>query len=375
MKTILYISHEGDSYGGSTNSLVNMINALGKEVDSWVVIPKKGQVEELFVEHNIKYIVIPFKTNFTTRKGVGRIFTYPLRLVRDYFFNKISVYRILKHFKGIPIDIVHSNSAVVGIGKTVAKKLNAHFVWHLREYLNLDFGFSPIKGWPVFIRRIKMSDRIICVTKGIRTHYSLDEELTAKVIYNAVMPQDGGFVSCDRKGNYFLFVGRIIKSKGIEDAIIAFSRISNLNPSIKLKIAGLVNYDYFTELKEMSKRLNILDRIEFLGFTKDLKILMNSANALLMCSKSEAFGRVTVEAMFNSSIVIGFNNAGTKEIVQDGVTGLLYDDLHGLEQKMNWVLENPNKAELIEYNARLFAQRNFSEEVLRDQILHLYKSL
>ncbi|HLW07145.1 MAG TPA: hypothetical protein VKY45_06230, partial [Marinilabiliaceae bacterium] len=80
MKRILYISHEGDTYGGSTMSLINMIGALKDDIQPWVVIPRGGKVEKLFQEKGINYIIVPFRINYTDRKGLSRVISYLPRL-------------------------------------------------------------------------------------------------------------------------------------------------------------------------------------------------------------------------------------------------------------------------------------------------------
>ena len=48
------------------------------------------------------------------------------------------------------------------------------------------------------------------------------------------------------------------------------------------------------------------------------------ANVVLMCSDSEAFGRVTVEALKSGRPVVGTRSGGTTESISDGVNGLLF---------------------------------------------------
>jgi glycosyltransferase involved in cell wall biosynthesis len=45
-----------------------------------------------------------------------------------------------------------------------------------------------------------------------------------------------------------------------------------------------------------------------------------------MCSKNEALGRVTIEAMSRGTPVIGFDNAGTSEIIKHAYNGFLYKE-------------------------------------------------
>ncbi len=64
-----------------------------------------------------------------------------------------------------------------------------------------------------------------------------------------------------------------------------------------------------------------------------------------MCSQSEAFGRVTVEAMMSGCLVIGANSGGTMELVSDNETGLLYTsgDYSDLAAKIRLALKYPDR--------------------------------
>jgi glycosyltransferase involved in cell wall biosynthesis len=64
--------------------------------------------------------------------------------------------------------------------------------------------------------------------------------------------------------------------------------------------------------------------VRFTPFTPDPLARLGDADVALMCSSSEAFGRVTVEAMKLGRPVIGADAAGTAELVRDGWNGLLY---------------------------------------------------
>ena len=77
------------------------------------------------------------------------------------------------------------------------------------------------------------------------------------------------------------------------------------------------------------------------GYCKQIKDKMIESDILLMNSRSEGFGRVTVEGMLGGLLVIGRNSAGTAEIIQDGRTGLLFNTDEELEQLLQKVLNDP----------------------------------
>jgi glycosyltransferase involved in cell wall biosynthesis len=68
----------------------------------------------------------------------------------------------------------------------------------------------------------------------------------------------------------------------------------------------------------------VTDRVEFWGYIPDPERAFLAADVALMCSRSEAMGRVTAEAMSACRPVIGFDGGGTAELIDPGRTGLLY---------------------------------------------------
>ena len=88
------------------------------------------------------------------------------------------------------------------------------------------------------------------------------------------------------------------------------------------------------------------------------------SDAVLMCSRSEAMGRVTVEAMSATLPVIGYDNAGTSELIEHEHTGLLYRGEHQeLASAMRRVLSDPGLAQKMGENAWKAARSKFSIEV------------
>ena len=96
----------------------------------------------------------------------------------------------------------------------------------------------------------------------------------------------------------FLFVGQIQRRKRHDDAIRALALVARDYPHARLAIAGNV-FDpvYFEELKRLAAELDVASRVEFLGTRTDVPDLMRRAEAVVLCSESEAFGWVILEAM------------------------------------------------------------------------------
>ena len=85
-------------------------------------------------------------------------------------------------------------------------------------------------------------------------------------------------------------------------------------------------------------------------------------------------GRVTIEAMFYGCPVIGYNRGGTKEIVQDGVDGFLFESVGECASLMEKIVENRDISKMV-LQAQKKAKELFSEESYRDKILSIYRKV
>ena len=78
-----------------------------------------------------------------------------------------------------------------------------------------------------------------------------------------------------------------------------------------------------------------------------------------MFSRSEGFGRVTIESALHGVPVIGFNNAGTSELIIDKRTGCLFKDLDSFLECVNFIMNSVNY-NLIREQAFLNANKRFN---------------
>lgn len=127
--------------------------------------------------------------------------------------------------------------------------------------------------------------------------------------------------------NYnLLFVGRLEKLKGVEFLIQAMHSIIKVFPQATLTIIG--DGSYKTELFNMTKRLQLEEYIQFIGWVenKDLDTHYEKASIVVVPSVwVETFGIVILEAMSAGRPVIGTNVGGIPEIIDDEVNGFLVE--------------------------------------------------
>ena len=138
-------------------------------------------------------------------------------------------------------------------------------------------------------------------------------------------------------------VGRINDFKGQYLLIEAMKILKDKNLNIKAFFVGsAMEESYLEELKQKVKELNLEDSVKFLGFTNEPHKFMQACDCMIMASKNETFGLVTIEAMQMQTVVIGANSGGVLEIIDDEVNGLLFEnrDSKDLASKIEMLYNN-----------------------------------
>ncbi|WP_268847707.1 glycosyltransferase family 4 protein [Flavobacterium aestivum] len=375
-KNILFVGHDTSLFGAN-QSLINMISSIkdaGEDVIIITVFPDRGLICNQFDDLGLEYKIVKYKTEASDpNKSLKARFLNFLRFVNKITLNALALRKLRRIVKLNNITIVHSNSSIVAIGEDLAKLEGIKHVWHLREYIDLDHDLGILGGLKKHKERIQKAKNIICISKGIAKHFDIENK--AFILYNAVRKEKNNVLE-KNKVNYFLFCGSLVKNKGIEEAILAFTLVYHFDKNINLLIAGSGSSEYENFLKEMVIQRNLQNNVQFLGFRKDTDKLMRNALALLMCSENEALGRVTIEAMLNFCIVLGFNNAGTAEIISDGVNGLLYEDRNHLATYMKRIISGDVRdLDIIRTNAYDFANNVFLEKQFGMKLMNYYSNL
>lgn len=327
---VIYILSSNTKYGGANKSFLNMLNGLlHYGIKPLVILPEEGGICSTFDELNIKYKIFSFRMSSYPKVSkdtyIKDLILFFPRLIRNSILNFLAEKNLYKIAKNFQTEIIHTNVGPIQIGYNVAKKLNIKHIWHIREFQTLDFNIKPLFSMNSFKSKLKSSNnRCIAITQCIFDYFDLDKSKDT-VIYNGVLHKKDIRYSV-KKQNYFLFAGRLDPNKGIVNLIQTYANFKmNSNSDIKLYIAGdTSNVSYNNHLHHLVKELKLDSDILFLGMRDDIYDLMYNAYALIVPSLNEAFGRITVEAIFNGCLVIGFDSKGTAEIIHSIGGGMLY---------------------------------------------------
>lgn len=144
----------------------------------------------------------------------------------------------------------------------------------------------------------------------------------------------------ENKTFVFVFVGRILKEKGVEELVKA-GRSLDKNFNVKIIVAG--KFDKTESSQDFCSAFEkaIQDNIfEYVGFVTDITEILNKADCLVLPSYREGSSRAILEALSMEVPVITSDVPGCNNLVEDGVTGFLTEsmDFNSLEQNMEKML-------------------------------------
>ena len=121
----------------------------------------------------------------------------------------------------------------------------------------------------------------------------------------------------------FLFVGRLVADKGVNELIKAFDRLSRNYTNSRLILVGSMEEDLDPISGESLMILKRNKRIIQTGFKKDIRPYLHLSNVFVLPTYREGFPNVVLQAgcFHLPSIVTDIN--GCNEIIEDGVNGLI----------------------------------------------------
>jgi len=385
---VAFITHTSTLYGANRSLLLLIQGLSGAHgIRPHVIAPKRGPFTELLEARGIPVAIIPFHWWM----GLTIDYSRPLDIITSgqrrrqaiarAIGNAWLMKRILEVLKRWKIDLVHTNSSVIPVGALAARFAGLPHVWHWREFGDLDYELAPDWGWYLHRRVFDRSDAIIAVSATVQKHVLARTGCSSKMIwdpgasiadlesYRSIRQGQGR----NRQKFVFVLLGVLHPAKSQTDAILAIEIVVKRYPHCCLLIVG-DGIDW--ELKGLVEKLGIGDHVLFSGFQADPFQVLLEADALLTCSKNEAFGRTAVEAMAACLPVVGFDNAGTGELIRDGLTGLLYRQDHlELAECMMRLLDSPGWAKEMGMNGWDAVRANLTSEAHAEAVGDVFRNI
>lgn len=362
-KKILFVSHEYN-IGGSTVSLVSIIHGLQvfDKIDVQVLLPLKmkkgGKASKLLESNGITYKEIWYRKNF---KSISEKYSLEYHILD--LLNVIAVRKIQKYIQKEKFDIVCSNSTGVDVGARAAKLANVPHIYYVREFMEADHNCA-YRNKKRMKDLLETSEYIIFISKAIEAYYTANYNLQNTIqffdgfILQNYYVEKHEILNKDRIS--FVQAGTFADGKGTLNTIEILHKLnqSGINNWI-MEFTGNGKEEYIQKMQELIAKYQLESQIFIGTFCMDMKAKLSQKDILIMNSRAEGFGRVTVEGMLAGCLVIGRYSGGTTEIIQDQVNGLTFEKESEFVDAIRHVTTEREKYKRLAENGQKYAIEKF----------------
>lgn len=382
---ILYIAHER-KLGGASLSLLTLMEEMKKRGYKVAAVvptsrcPMAQKLRELDVP-----IISVFFAWWQMPKDWNRVLKIAFRLlfVMERWQVSFAYHKINE--MGMKVEVVHTNSSVTDFGARLAKRIGCKHIWHFREYGDCDYNLEYLLTREKTLHLMNANaERVIFISKDLYAYFEdYFEKAKCRVIYNgisAVYFQKKEYK--ERQKVIFLIAGNLHRNKQQMTVLKAAKELKDRKyNNFEVWIAGASSS--MKDSKQYEKELNAyisengLTNIKVLGRISDMIELRRNTDVEIVASKREAFGRVTIEAMFSGMPVIGSASGANIELITPNVNGELFESENyiDLAERMEKFLNNQNEIKRLGERAFVDACNFFTAEHNADKIEELYREV
>lgn len=207
-----------------------------------------------------------------------------------------------------------------------------------------------------------------------------EEDIKKLAIHKIPMPVEIPPISeinhLRREGNSILTVARFTAQKNLKILIEALMYLKEEGIMFSATIIG--DGPLRTELKQQISHSHLDNSIEMLSHVgrRDLFDHYRRCSFFVLPSLKEGLGLVLVEALLMKETVIASNSGGITEIIEDGVSGILFDPYNPrqLADEIKKLLQDPDLAKKLANNGFEKARILFSIENVREKYSRVYQN-
>jgi glycosyltransferase involved in cell wall biosynthesis len=387
MRNILYISGTGDTSGGELSLLALMTHLDRKKFHPIVVCPFEGTFSRQLREVNIEVDIRPVDS-LTLNERPGELALSFMGAMR----RAIQSMTLLRKKK---IALVHVNAYRVGISYSIAARLlGIPVVWHDRA-----FSLSPKRQRIKSLLADLLPHKVITVSEAVANAYGRRGRIPSKVIpiHNGIDADqylrkvisgtfERQFNCADTRliGN----IGILTPWKGQDLFIEAAKQVTLAMPGVKFVLAGDVlsfaykpfedSVQYKQQLLDKVQKYDLADKVIFTGFLSDVPSLFSALDLYVHCAiRPDPLPRVILESMASKVPVVAPAEGGVPEMIEDGISGLLYPagDIAAMTDAIVRLLKNDQERIMIGENGFARVREKFTIQNHAVAVQKIYQDL
>lgn len=343
--------------GGVETGTIDLALELKKLKQTVVVISSGGRLVRNLENNGILHIKLPVH-----KKSPSLLLLVP------------QVASLIKKHK---INIVHASSRVPAwIGFLASKLTGTPFVTSCHGFYSKHF-FSSVMGRGKLVMVISKA-----IEKRMQEAFGVPEK-KIRLVYRGLdlgkYPYSAGKYDEKKSSFVVINIGRLTPIKGHGEFIKAMKYVVERLKHVEAWIVGapIKGKEYHLEkLKTLTKKLNLEKHIKFLGLQSEILFLLKKADCLVLSTQvPEGFGRTIIEAGAAGTAVCASNVGGIKEIIDDGVSGLLFppDNEVNIADAIVKMLSDAKLSKACSIALRKKVEKNFTLTKMAESTLSVYE--
>ncbi|WP_446897568.1 glycosyltransferase [Clostridium sp. LBM24168] len=333
-----------------------------------------------------KYSIIPFKDT------IGSIEVYYPRYLEfphgilfyksGYFMGKGISGVLKKVYSNFKFDIIHSNVALPdGYSAMVVNryfKVPNVVTIHGQDFQNTITKNNRCKQ--AVFEVLNAADGIITVSSKLKNMVK-DQKFYNKIrVINNGIDVNCDFCNSKRKDENvikILSVSNLKETKGIHINLEVLGKLKDKYSNVQYDIIG--SGDFEESLKKLVKKLNLEDKVNFLGRMEHKEVIkcMSNYDIFSLPSYNEGFGVAYIEAMSVGLPVIGVKGEGIEDVIVNGKNGFLVEreNVESLYSTLDKLIQDKNIRVKVGLNGKSTVEKYFTWDKNAQKVIKLYDEL
>ena len=322
---------------------------------------------------------------------IGVPMSRPIAPLRDL----VSLWRLIRVFRRERPTMVHSITPKAGLLSMIA-------AWICRVPIRLHTFTGLVFPTATGLKKriLILTDRITCACathivpegEGVKTdliNYNITRKPLQVLGYGNIRGIDLDHYRRSpevmekalplRKPNLFtfVFIGRVVRDKGIDELVEAFSLLHSEHPQTRLILVGRAEDNLDPVSPNTRRTIASHPAIEAVGNQSDVRPWLAASDALVFPSYREGFPNVVIEAgaLDLPSIVTDIN--GSREIIVHGQNGIIVPPRNAqtLLQAMTQFVQNPQATQAMALKARQMIASRFEKSFVQKCLFDYYNQI
>jgi glycosyltransferase involved in cell wall biosynthesis len=349
--------------GGIGQYIVSLAKTLKQKRVECFVASSGGELLPELVRLDIRHMRLDMNTKFEFGLKVFRSGSELARIIKDK-----------------KIDLIHAHTRVSQVASYLAsRRAGISYIATCHGYFNAKLSRRLFDTW---------GEKVVAISEAVRAHLEKDFNVKPErieVIYNGIdLNRFSNTYSADQiarakrslgiqHGDVVGTMGRLSSVKGQKFLIEAMKEIVSRSKDTRCLIIGSGREE--AALKDLAKSLGLGERVIFTGAAYiDIPLYLACMDIFVLPSIEEGLGLALLEAMSLGRPCVASATGGIRDIVNDGVNGILtpVGDSERIANAVLKILNDKPLAKNMSENAIDFVKGRFSIEAMADNMIDLY---